>query len=170
MYTLIRQGRRFWKCCGCLEVPLWYWSVIENLTVLTVCIFTVKDKWKHLPKTNTVLHHRERVMNLSLRTHLSLLLFSIFESQRLFGPVTHSKPLDPPHYGQQITVSTETHFDGSACRQLRYFAWINTPASKAYQAMSLSRVCEVTVLGDSKQQPVLLHFTCAETKHMALCG
>lgn len=87
---------------------------------------------------------------------------SLCESEWLFSCahspvpclVTHSKPLDPPHYGQQIAVLTETHFDGSVCRLLRCFAWINTPASQVYWVMSLSWVCGITALWDSKQQRI----------------
>lgn len=53
---------------------------------------------------------------------ISLWVTMTFQLHPFTHCLPHCQPLDPPHYGQQIAVLTDSHFDGAdACRLLSCF-------------------------------------------------
>lgn len=98
-------------------------------------------------------------LKILIRAHLSLLLFSISVCVlRILQqcPFTR-KRLDPPQCRQQNSL-------WSLCLHTpKTRGLLNTPARVEDWAVSPSWVCAVTALWGTRQQPVTLRYTCAET-------
>lgn len=98
--------------------------------------------------------------------NISLWVTMTFQLRPFTRCLPYCQPLDPPHYGQQIAVLTDSHFDGAdACRLLSvlgFFLHINTPASAVCIGLRLPWVC-------GPMRARLLHFTCAEMKLTGIC-
>lgn len=127
---------------------------------------------------HTVLHHFMRVINLYLRTHLSLLLFSIsvwviMTLQRC--PFTQSLPSRTQQTSRSSSLRTTDH---SSYRNTLW--WLCLQTVKMFcldkhicqsRALGYESVMGLWRYGPPRQQTTacLLHFTCAETKHKPLC-
>ncbi len=127
---------------------------------------------------HTVLYHFMRVFNLSLRTHPSLQLFSISVWVRMtlqLCSFTHSLPCCTQ---QTVGSSSLRTTDRSSYRNTLWWLCLQT-----VKMLCLDKhTCHSSLLGYESVMGLwcygllrlqttacLLHFTCAETKHMALC-